>query len=218
MTVSEKDKYEMAAILAAMNRAEGKTVQSDILAAPPAGVKPAVTSAKPDVVAMKSILEKFNGVVGAARETLIEEAQTSQVAKEALITAPISNGARIGQYEIRVNVCEDVKGEKKLYDVYSKSGNHLIAKDLMLYEAAYALVKALNKGKLINDPTVKRILQLEEHFYTHRSDAARFRKRHAVAAQNRDHINMDIYEAKYQNARNNALGVRHELKKILETL
>lgn len=212
--VSDKDKYEMAAILAAMGRAEGKAIQSDILAAPPAGVKP-TNLTKPDVADMKAILERFNGVVDVARETLLEEAQTNQVAKEALITVPTDKGARIGQYEIRTRVLESIKGAKKLYDVYSKSGNYLIAKDLMLYEAAYALVKALNTGKLINDPIVKRILQLEEHFCTHRSDAARFRKRHGTAAQNNDQVNMDIYEAKYQNARTNALGVRHELKKIL---
>jgi len=79
-------------------------------------------------------------------------------------------------------------------------------------------VKLLNKGYAALDPAIREIIVLEERYHSNRTDAARFRSRHKQASQLKESREVDIYAAKYQRARDNALEAKHQIQQILDNI
>jgi len=166
-----------------------------------------------DVDSMKDILSKLSSVTESTVGTLTESARNNPELTEAITTQRVPGQVRFAnKYSIQI-----LDEDKKRFNVIDAHGA-AIATDLYLYESAYAIVKLLNKGYAALDPAIREIIVLEERYHSNRSDAGRFRQRHKQAQQLKESRNVDIYAAKYQRARDNALDAKHSIQQILDNL
>lgn len=173
----------------------------------PASVVPVSTG---EVDSMKSLLTKLNSMGESAASSVASSARYNRELTEAIHTTRKPDRVVFdNKYEIRI-VEEDAKKRFDVVDTYGV----VIASELFLYESAYAIVKLLNKGIPALDPRIRQIVGFEEQYGSFRSDAARFKKRHAIS----ESAQKDIYAAKYQKARDNALEAKHQVQEILKRL
>lgn len=164
-----------------------------------------VPMSSPDIDAMKKILEAFHGV----ENSTLNAAEKDSTLKEALQTERTPKGARIGSWEI---VVKENKGVKR-YDVVSTDGKTVIASDLYLYEAAYGLVKELNKGSAINGKPVRDLLKLEEDFARNRDNAAHYKQR-AKTLREKDEFKAAVAEDRFDEAQRQALSAHDEILRL----
>src|ERR1035437_1591170 len=97
---------------------------------------------------------------------------------------------RIGNWEIIVNE----NGKRKSYDVIHVETSEIIASQLMLYEAACGLARALNEGNFINSTDVLGLLYAEQEYANSVSDMILY-KHHLTKNKNRN--SAGIYDTKY---------------------
>lgn len=179
---------------------------------PSYGIPAAPVSSK-DVDQMKSILEKFTSVGESTATTIADQATRSSYLSEAIDTHRTEDSVIFGnKYKIEI-IAED----KKRFNVVDTKGN-TIASDLYLYEAAYAIVKYLNSGVPALSPAIRKIIVLEERYYSNRADAARFKKRYQKANTLRESRDADIFAARYQSAKENALDAKRQIQTILNSI
>jgi hypothetical protein len=172
-----------------------------------------------DIQGMKMILEKFNKVTNNTVKTLVEEAKYDTELNEALVTKATSNGAQIGIYEIRVRIQETASGkEKKWYNVVDANTGTRVAEDLSLYEAAYGIVKYLNKGLSPLSKEIREILSLEEKYNQYRTDAIQFKKRAMASIKRGDGRNGSIFESRFDDHRSKALSIHNKLKNLVKII
>jgi hypothetical protein len=183
---------------------------------PPAGPGPA------DTEAMRKVLESFYGAAGDAVSTLAEEAANDYQhphLQEAMETRVTDHGVAIGKWEVRVRVQENATGQsRKLYDVLNPATREVVAEKLVVYEAAHAIVRFLNKGLNVNNGKVQEVLELEEKFHRTRQEAARFKQRFDRCVQLGEKEAADVFEARYQTARAHALVASDQIKSILDSI
>lgn len=172
-----------------------------------------------DVNWMKNIMERFESGAGEMTQNLAEESKTNSRLNEAMQTERTDRGARIGSWEIQQNVTETESGKsKKYYDVYNTATGEPIARDLLIYEAAHALVKLLNRGETLTDQSVRDVLRLEENFSRAYYDAAQHKSRHKKHLREGRQEKADLYEARFDASRQQALDSKEKLKKVLRKL
>lgn len=186
------------------------------MAIPPAGPGPA------DTEAMRKVLESFYGAAGDAVSTLAEESQNDYQhphLQEAMQTRAVENGVVIGKWEVRQRIQEGTNGaQRKLYDVVNPATQETVASKLVVYEAAHAVVRFLNKGLNVNHGKVQEVLELEEKFHRTRQEAARFKQRFDRCVQLGEKEAADVFESRYQTARAHALVANDQIKSILESI
>ena len=176
------------------------------------GVASASVTSK-DVDSMKDILAKLSSVSESTVNHITESARINPELAEAITTQRVPGQVRFAnKYSIQI-----LDEAKKRFNVID-SHHVAIATDLYLYESAYAIVKLLNKGYAALDPAIREIIVLEERYHSNRTDAARFRQRHKQSTQLKESRNIDIYAAKYQRARDNALEAKDLIQQILDNL
>lgn len=164
----------------------------------------------PEVEAMRVILERLNRAGADAVDRLLEDAETDRTLGEALVTDRTAQGARIGNWEIRVHEATN----QKRYDVVNAVTTEPIAKDLFLYEAAYGLAKHLNQGVTINDRRVRNLLQIEEEFVRNRTDALSMKRRRDRLSRDGDSVGAAIAEDRYDAAKRRAILARQRLQEL----
>lgn len=202
MSVSRKDADAMGKLIAAMNAATGDgpaqahSGSAEALNGPQASVK------KGDAV-LTSIMENFR----AATDSLIESGEDNRDFQMDLTTNPTPTGVQIGSWEIAVRSEE---GFGKYYDITHKITKEPIASDLRLYEAAYGIVKALNEGETFTSARVKAVLELERDYSRALSDAVSFASRMKIT----EGAQHDIAEARYGEARRQALTAKNSIEKL----
>ena len=153
------------------------------------------------------IIDRFHDSVSKVAETLVEDSKVSSQVKEQLMTQETKNGIRVGRYEISIKLDPNSKKEKKIYEIVDMDTSSILASDIRLYETAKALVKLLNKGKKITDFPFMDILNLENSFQSHRSDAAMFKKKSMESVKRGDEHKAIIYESRYDRAKSDAIRV-----------
>lgn len=146
---------------------------------------------------MKSILERFYTVT----DRVISEQNYDLPLREALATERTASGARIGSWEIRLNE----SGKRTLYDVVNVVSGDSLASDLLLYEAAYGLVRILNNGGKINSPDAIDLLRAEQDYAGSVHDMALFKHR---LINNPESPRLHVFEARYGDAKRRALSAR----------
>lgn len=175
-----------------------------------------------DTEAMRKVLESFYSAAGDAVDTLTESAANTfhhPHLQEAMETRLTETGVAIGRWEVRVRVEENAQGrQRKLYDVINPSTHEVVAEKLVVYEAAHAIVRFLNKGLNSNHSKVQEVLELEETFHRTRSEAARFKQRFDRCVQLGEKEAADVFEARYQTARAHALVASDQIKSILDSI
>lgn len=160
----------------------------------------------PGVAEMKVILERFH----AAADNIITEAPIDRELREALITEPTTQGARIGPWEIRARTLRT----HKLYDVVNILNNQPLASDLMLYEAAHGLVRMLNEGGRINSPAAIELLRAEQEYGQLVHDMVLYKHR---LTKQPNSPRRPIFEARYGDAKRRALLARERVHRLAET-
>ena len=175
------------------------------------------SSGDPSVDAMKNILEKFNSVANQTAESLAESVNHSSDVREAIQTKKLEHGVQIGNWQVVTRLMEG-QTNKKVFEVSHATNNQILYSDLAVYEAALAVVKYLNTGMTLSDPKIRTVLDLEETFNRNRIDAARFKQRYKRCQELKEHEAADVFAARYQVARANALVAQDQLKSLLETI
>lgn len=162
--------------------------------------------ADPQVAAMKAILERFNHV----GDVISEGTMTDPDLAAAMVTEATPTGARVGDWEIRVNEQENGKS----FDVLSVATGAAIAKDLLLYEAALGITKLLNRGVTINDGRVSELLRLEEEFAKNRSDAVHLHRHAEKMIEQGDDFRAGIAEDRLDVSRQRAVDARDRILRL----
>jgi len=199
MTVDRKSVEDMSQLIEIMN---GKSNSES--SPPPTENETRKPHVDPNVDAMKSILEKFTG----ATENVVRESENDEVLRQATQTYKTERGAVVGKWEIEI-VQED---NQKTYNVRNVETHETIAEDLYLYEAAYGLTVELNKGKKINDASIRKILEAENSFYKHRMDALTLRKRQKRLQKQGKKTEAAVAEDRSYEAKYKAVQLRRKLQ------
>lgn len=159
-----------------------------------------------DVRAMKAILEGFTQATESA--VYSSTSQHDRTLKEAMVTFETDRGTQVGSWEIVKK--EDESG----FDVVHAQSGDIIAENLCVYEAAYALVKNFNLGVTINSKIVREILDLEDEYARNRTEAARQRQRTKRLYESGDNARGDIAQARFDEAKRRAVHARSKLSKL----
>ena len=221
--VTPDDKAAMARILALMNGAGSASPSRAAHSAYPSGSAPVELAGagqvtRHDVNAMAQVLQRLNSVVNQVSTDLIMESQTTPEIAEALNTTANADGVKIGLYQIRQNLDESLLTNKQNFSVINKLTGETIAHELGLYEAAHALVKMLNKGKFVNSPPIRELLEAEASYTAQKIHAARYNKLIKRSRAAGEDIKADLYESRKQKAMDMAMLAKATVKKIYSNL
>jgi hypothetical protein len=179
-------------------------------------IAPTVVTGDPGVSSMKEILSRFyESTQNSVERVVTEKAEQSPLLKEALNTRLTESGVRVGSWEITVH--EDAPGQKT-YDVTNVHTNEPIAHDLSLYESALGLTKLLNRNVGINNSRVREILELEEEFTRHRTDAAVFKRKMNRMLSEGDGFRANVAEDRYEECKRQAIELRSRLISICKSI
>ena len=97
---------------------------------------------------MKNILTRFYNTVEDTTKMLVEDSEYSPEIKRALKTEKTKTGVKVGQWELIVKMTESFGKKAKNYTIKHTTTGCIIAKDLVLYEAANLLLKYLSDCKI----------------------------------------------------------------------
>lgn len=176
------------------------------------------TPSTEEVNAMKKVLEAFNNVgVNVLKEVKSESLNDPEM--NDLVQTAMTGKVKIGNvYEIRVREIESLRGMKKVYDIFNSTNNECITDDLFLYEAAYAIVKYLNKGHNLLSADIRNIARLERDYATNRTDAGIFKVRLNESVKKKDARKSQLYETRFQESKAKALSIKEEIIRIANSL
>lgn len=166
---------------------------------------------------MKNILNMFHGVSDDAAKMVVSEAKYDPVLREALVTKPTAEGAIIGSWEVRAKLAEG-SSKKKSYDVVNPVTNEKLFNDLVIFEAAHAIVRYLNKGVQPNNSKIEEIADLEELYRRNRQDAAVFKSRYNRCLELNETAAGEVFEARYQKAKAQAIVANDQIVSILKNI
>lgn len=212
MTVTPEDRDAMARILDIM---EGKTPSTPVNTSSQSGYTAELAGAgqitNADVNAMADVLSKLNNVT----KQVMFESQTDSQLEQAVNTVRNEEGVKVGNYQIMIHEDDTRIAGKQYYSIYNVKTNDIIASDLTLYETALSVVKLLNNGVYVNNTTVRKLFEYDDHYTSHRTDAIRFKARMRKADSQRDFAKVDMYESRYQTAIENAMTYKRNIKKVI---
>lgn len=236
MGPSNQDKAEMTRLLQIMNGGEGggasvPAVQAPIQAqysggyagtqrplyesqqAPAQPYMPSYGTSREEVDAMKNLLEKMNALSGdevqAPRQQLQE---TSHYAAPAL---PAAGGA--GPFTVLVQIVESHGKEVNRYSVVD-SARQDVVKDLVMKEAATAIMKLMNKGNALHSAKVQEVIDLEETFNRNRIATAQNKQRYTKSMELGESAAAQVFKDRFATSRANALAAQDDIKTILDTI
>jgi len=163
-----------------------------------------------EIHAMARVLDSLNKVTN---EVIMESSPDDKLAAK---TRRDTTGVSVGEYKIEIHLNEQRAAGKQYYSVEHTGTGTVIANDITLYEVALATVKMLNNHKYVNNPTVRRLFELDDHYTSCKIDAMSSKQAQKRAAQRGDMIKEDIYATKFQKALDTAGTVKRDIKAILE--
>lgn len=171
-----------------------------------------------DTHAMKKILESFYGAAGDAITELVDSAAYDPRLNEALNTKRTDEGAIIGSWEVRVHLVESNGSSRKVYDVLHPGSKTVLFNKLVIFEAAHAIVRYLNKGLAPDHVKIVEIADLEEMYRRNRQDAVIFKKRFDRCLELKEEAAAEVFEARHQKARAQAIAANDSIKTILDNI
>lgn len=164
-----------------------------------------------DIHAMSDVLSKLNSITNHVVDDMITESVAHPQISEALHTQKLSNGIKVGRYQILVKEDAQRLAGKQFYSIYNSLTNDTIADDISLYETALAVVRLLNKGKFANSAEVRQLFENDDAYTSHKVDAINFKRRLKTV---KDVAKQDIYESRLQASMDRCMAA----KKLIKTL
>lgn len=214
MGPSAQEVNQMQRLIDLMN---GNAVAEEPVAQPKASA-PSVPSGNPDAAAMKKILESFYSAADDAANETVEVSNHDSRLREAIQTQRTDEGAIIGAWEVRVKISESAGSKRKFYDVMHPGSKEVVFSDLVIFEAAHAIVRYLNKGLPTTHPKITEIADLEEIYRRNRQDAIIFKKRFDRCMELKESAAGEVFEARYHKARAQAIVANDSIKTILDNI
>lgn len=160
------------------------------------------TSAKTD--SMKKILESFYSV----SENAIKSGKEFTETKEAYLTEQTATGVKIGPWYIDCFKQSNLR----TYNIREENSDNYLIQDLVLYEAAYALVKAMLKNENMNSTLVTSILRFESDYSKSLNDA--IHHKHALSSASLSETRKAVLEDRYEAAKYNAALAKHRIQEL----
>jgi len=211
--VTDAEREAMARMMAIMNgetpppaRASGSTMVTENLSTEGGPGSPS----QAEVHAMAKVLESLSKVTN---EVIME---SSPDEKLAVHTRREPNSVSVGEYKIEIHLNEQRAAGKQYYSIEHSGTGIVIANDITLYEVALAAVKMLNNHRYVNNPTVRRLFELDDHYTSCKIDAVSSKHAQRRAEKRGDQIKEDIYATKFQKALDTAGAIKRDIKSILE--
>lgn len=171
-----------------------------------------------DVTAMDKILKNFNSVDDTATSTvkeLLQETKKDRQLKEALVTTESDVGAVIGAWEISKSLREGLtKKQEAVYHIKNVNTGESIKAAFLILESAKSIVRLLNQGVSLSDTQIKTIADLEIKYRRLRERALQEKLSWHRAKKSGDEFKQDLYEAKFDSAKANALYIKERIKNI----
>jgi signal transduction protein with GAF and PtsI domain len=202
---SRQDVDAMANILKALHGDKSgiqKQVATERQAREDAGIIDTTPGVKAeDIKAMENILNAFNN---ASQNVAAKVANTINESKK------IERGVEVGSFVVE-------KNDDELYDIYDNRTNDTLFEDIRLYETAYLLVKHLNEGKKINSSEITKIISTNALFETYYYDAINHKRTYNIAKKRNDFPKMDIAEARFTRAKEDATLAKRQIKSLYES-
>lgn len=172
----------------------------------------------PNVASMQAIMESFRDAAGDALDDVMEVAKHDRNLTEAMQTHATKTGAIIGAWEVRVHLSESTNSKRKSYDVRQPVSGDVLFERLEIFEAAHAIVRYLNKGLHTTHPKITEIADLEEIYRRNRQDAVVFKKRYERCIELDQNAAAEVFEARHQKARAQAIIASDSIKSILDNI
>ena len=203
---SRKDVDAMANLMKALNGDKGalkEQVATERQAREDAGIIDTSPGVKTeDIKAMENILSAFNSA-------------SSNVSKKVATTmnesVKTTSGVKVGLFSVE-------KTDDGYYDIRDNRTNDTLFEGLYIYETAYVITKHLNDGKKINSEEITKVMStnaLFEHYY---EDAIMHKNSFKKAKARKDIQKMDVYEARFGRAKDDATKAKRAVKAIYETV
>jgi hypothetical protein len=203
---SRKDVDAMANIMKALN-GDKSGVQQQAAAERQAREDAGIIDTSPgvkteDIKAMENILSAFNSA-------------SSNVSKKVATTIneskKTSTGVAVGLFSVE-------KTDDGYYDIRDNRTNDTLFEGLYISETAFVIAKHLNEGKKINSDEITKVMStnaLFEHYY---EDALTHKNAFKKAKQRKDLHKMDVAEARFGRAKDEAARAKKKIKSIYEDI
>jgi hypothetical protein len=167
-----------------------------------------------EINAMADVLRRLEGAVNNTSRDMIQESFRDHQLQEALITEQTSAGVKIGVYTIQQGLDEGRLAGKQFYSVINRATGETLAHELSLYEAAHGLVRLLNNGKFFNSLEVRKLLEAEDGYTSHKIDAVRFHRMMRKAERAGDTDKAQLMETRKQASMDRAMRSKADLKRL----
>lgn len=211
IVVTDAEREAMARMLAIMNGETPPAPSSSQMVTESLSTEGGPGSpSQAEIHAMARVLESLNKVTG---EVIMESSPDDKLA---VTTRRHKTGVSVGEYKIEIHLNEQRAAGKQYYSIEHTGTGTVIANDITLYEVALAAVKMLNNNNYVNNPTVRRLFELDDHYTSCKIDAMSSKQAQKRAEQRHDMIKEDIYATKFQKALDTAGLIKRDIKKILE--
>ena len=211
IVVTDAEREAMARMLAIMNGETPPAPSSSQMVTESLSTEGGPGSpSQAEIHAMARVLESLNKVTG---EVIMESSPDDKLA---VTTRRHKTGVSVGEYKIEIHLNEQRAAGKQYYSIEHTGTGTIIANDITLYEVALAAVKMLNNNNYVNNPTVRRLFELDDHYTSCKIDAMSSKQAQKRAEQRHDMIKEDIYATKFQKALDTAGVIKRDIKKILE--
>ena len=214
MTVPHDDRDAMSRILAIMNgekpapvQRNGQQLSESLELTGPGQVT------RKDVDAMAAVMAKLNSVSNHVIDGMITEGNSNRELSEALSTERVANGVKVGRYQITIKEDEKRLAGKQFYSIYNRLTTETLADDISLYETALAVIRHLNRGKIISSTEVRKLLEHDDSYTSHRIDALNYKRRIATTA---DPSKKDIFESRYQASLDRCMAAKKTIKMLVD--
>lgn len=203
---SRKDVDAMANIMKALN-GDKSGVQQQAAAERQAREDAGIIDTSPgvkteDIKAMENILSAFNSA-------------SSNVSKKVATTIneskKTSTGVEVGLFSVE-------KTDDGYYDIRDNRTSDTLFEGLYIYETAFVIAKHLNEGKKINSEEITKVMStnaLFEHYY---EDALTHKNAFKKAKHRKDLHKMDVAEARFGRAKDEAARAKKKIKSIYEDI
>jgi hypothetical protein len=136
--------------------------------------------------------------------TVLSELENDTFLRNHLVSErKAKNKLAVGAYII-------VKNEKKMYDIYKKNMKNLVHKDIMVFDAALAIVEALNMKR---EKSAQIILEVESEYANNYMEMLHFENAYNNALKTGED-NAGIFEDRYVIAKYRAKTAREKLRRF----
>lgn len=110
--------------------------------------------------------------------------------------------------KIAVGLYIITKNKDEMYNIYKKNMNNLVHENIMVFDAAMAIVESLN---MKNENSAKMILEIEEEYARNYMEMMHFKNAYNHA-KNQEDNSLGIFEDRYDIAKYRAKAAREKLR------